>query len=474
VLEARSEERLRSTYPAPTPHPPPPSPPLPRRSCASRSYSFRLPITSAPQCLFAFLRGWRGEFWRGDFLLGRVQHICIYVFMFWSQDTAASKLREAQDLRVYTAITLMENFTAALNVLFDEIRAMREEALVFPTEAISLCDKMNFKQVKSNSANQLIHCQHLFDQEQVRDRETLSAQAVEFLLADTSSTSISSVLQKYLQGTDDAKERALAAVGPPAEGIVEAALQQVLALPSDSGVDVKLRLNRNYDECCRSEAERVLLQKTIRAELSVALGVDLDRLEIERFGRGSVIVDFCILPASQDGEGGASISSEKNKRGKEQLDSRALAQLLLLQMADPTSKLRKCPTLSSATTLHWIHTPLIPAREAKRAVRRLAAEIDFKSKALRELKQEKDENESLLHMMTAAAIQIQRLNRGMKGRQASKLKHRQQLKAVTLQRVFRGHKDRKRVATVRAAMKQTDLTLRAALLQAHILKNPLY
>jgi len=51
------------------------------------------------------------------------------------QDAAASKLREAQDLRVYTAITLMENFTAALHVLFDEILILREEAIVFPTGA---------------------------------------------------------------------------------------------------------------------------------------------------------------------------------------------------------------------------------------------------------------------------------------------------------------------------------------------------
>ena len=51
------------------------------------------------------------------------------------QDAAASKLREAQDLRVYTAITLMENFTDALNVLFDEILILREEAIVFPTGA---------------------------------------------------------------------------------------------------------------------------------------------------------------------------------------------------------------------------------------------------------------------------------------------------------------------------------------------------
>ena len=105
------------------------------------------------------------------------------------------------------------------------------------------------------------------------------------------------------------------------------------------------------------------------------------------------------------------------------------------------------------------------AREAKRAVRRLTAEIDEKSKVLRELKQEKDENESLLHTATGAAIQIQRLNRGMKGRQASKLKRLQQLRALTLQRVFRGHVDRKRAAVVRAAMQQTDATVREALLQ---------
>jgi len=50
-------------------------------------------------------------------------------------------------MQLYTAITLMDNFTAALNVLYDEILEIRKEAIDFPTESVSLCDKMNFKQV---------------------------------------------------------------------------------------------------------------------------------------------------------------------------------------------------------------------------------------------------------------------------------------------------------------------------------------
>ena len=37
---------------------------------------------------------------------------------------------------------------------------------------------------------------------------------IEFLLADTSSTSISKQLQTYIQGTEDAKERMLSGAGP--------------------------------------------------------------------------------------------------------------------------------------------------------------------------------------------------------------------------------------------------------------------
>ena len=207
-----------------------------------------------------------------------------------------------------------------------------------------------------------------------------------------------------------------------------------------------------------------VLSKTICAELAAALGIDPTRLEIERFGKGSILVDFCILPPLEDGAGSALAVAPPG--GKTQmklpLDAQGLAALLTVQLADPTSKLRKCPVISSVTHLDWTPAPLILAREAKRAIRRLTADIDIKSKVLRALKQEKDEHEAVLHAAAAAAIHIQRVYRGMKGRHLAKRQRTWQTNALTLQRVYRGHTTRARVAKLRAALSVTDEKQRAA------------
>jgi hypothetical protein len=90
------------------------------------------------------------------------------------QDIAASKIRQAKELRLFTAITLMDNYTSAMNLLYDEILRVRKDALEFPSNSVSLCDKMNFKQVKINSANEPMERQRLVDEEHMRDRRTLS------------------------------------------------------------------------------------------------------------------------------------------------------------------------------------------------------------------------------------------------------------------------------------------------------------
>jgi hypothetical protein len=169
------------------------------------------------------------------------------------QDIAASKIRQAQELRLFTAITLMDNYTSTMNLLYDEILRVRKDALEFPSNSVSLCDKMNFKQVKINSANELMECQRLVDEEQMRDRRTLAVEQLDFLLSDTTSTSISKQLQSYIQGTEDAKDRLLASVAPP--NAATATLSPEPALPSSEGVDVRLRLNRNYDDTCRSAGQ---------------------------------------------------------------------------------------------------------------------------------------------------------------------------------------------------------------------------
>jgi hypothetical protein len=114
------------------------------------------------------------------------------------QDIAASKTRQAQELRLFTAITLMDNYTSAMNLLYDEILRVRMDALEFPSNSVSLCDKMNFKQVKINSANEHMERQRLVDEEQMRDRRTLAAEQVDFLLSDTTSTSITKQLQQKI------------------------------------------------------------------------------------------------------------------------------------------------------------------------------------------------------------------------------------------------------------------------------------
>ena len=106
----------------------------------------------------------------------------------------------------------MENFTAALNVLYDEILLLRSEGLEFPTEAVALCDKMNFKQVKINASTELMERQRMLEEEKNRDRAVLVNQQLEFLLQDSSSTSLSKELQRYMQGSEESKQRVVAAV----------------------------------------------------------------------------------------------------------------------------------------------------------------------------------------------------------------------------------------------------------------------
>ena len=94
---------------------------------------------------------------------------------------AASKIRQAQELRLFTAITLIDNYTSAMDLLYDEILRVRKDApLEFPSKSVSFCDKMNFKQVKINSANELMERRRIVDEEQIRDRRTLAAQQLDF------------------------------------------------------------------------------------------------------------------------------------------------------------------------------------------------------------------------------------------------------------------------------------------------------
>lgn len=252
-------------------------------------------------------------------------------------DEAASRSRQAHDLRLFTVITLMENFTAALNVLYDEILLLRSEGLEFPTEAVALCDKMNFKQVKINASTELMERQRMLEEEKNRDRAVLVNQQLEFLLQDSSSTSLSKELQRYMQGSEESKQRVVAAVAPPssADGAAaQATAGEGAVVPlSKVSVDAKLRLNRNFDESCASEADRKQLEKTILAELAAVLSVPPGRLEIERFGRGSVVVHFCILPlTAEDQTDTGAWGGQRAGRPQEPQDATSLAQVLRLQM----------------------------------------------------------------------------------------------------------------------------------------------
>ena len=142
-----------------------------------------------------------------------------------------------------------------------------------------------------------------------------------------------------------------------------------------------------------------------------------------------------------------------------------MAQVLQVQLADPASRLRKCPVISSAVELEWATAPSIPVREARRKIRRLHGELEELSQTVRQLKQEKDENESLLHTAGASAVEIQRMFRGVLGRQAARMRRRQVASVRTILRVARGYASRKKVAKLRAALLVRDEATRDAMLQ---------
>ena len=140
-----------------------------------------------------------------------------------------------------------------------------------------------------------------------------------------------------MQGSEESKQRVVAAVAPPSSAYgaaAQATAGEGAVVPlSKVSVDAKLRLNRNFDESCASEADRKQLEKTILAELAAVLSVPPGRLEIERFGRGSVVVHFCILPlTAEDQTDTGAWGGQRAGRPQEPQDATSLAQVLRLQM----------------------------------------------------------------------------------------------------------------------------------------------
>ena len=81
------------------------------------------------------------------------------------QDMTVSKNRQSQELRLFTVIKLMDNYTSSINLLYDDIFQVRKDELELWSDSVSLCDKMTFNQVKINSANDLMDHQCLVDEE---------------------------------------------------------------------------------------------------------------------------------------------------------------------------------------------------------------------------------------------------------------------------------------------------------------------
>ena len=114
---------------------------------------------------------------------------------------------------------------------------------------------------------------------------------------------------------------------------------------------------------CWSQADIAVLENNVRAELASVLGIDPARLEIERVGRGSVIVDFCILPPPEESEdvgGGAAGGGgwgEQGRKSKVVLDAQALAELLRVQVCGANHAHAHTPIHTAGHTRAYLVNP---------------------------------------------------------------------------------------------------------------------
>ncbi|EKX53570.1 hypothetical protein GUITHDRAFT_132680 [Guillardia theta CCMP2712] len=423
---------------------------------------------------------------RYDILL--LEHQALDMRRQAEHDQAVSNMRQAANTRLFSVLSLLENFNKSLDVLYEEIMQLRQDRTDFAKKCVNLCEKMNFKQVKVDSTLEFFECENALEEEKKRDRSILSMQAIEFLLSDDT---IAKPLQAYLKASEDAKTQLLQSCSNLPDGAGElvpesSGLQDDKTREKIEFVDAKLKLNRRFEDL-QTDTDRIALEKSVVTELSMSLGISQERFEVERFSRGSIIIHFSILPQKkEDAPFGRPLerrssqlerkssmlerrSSQLERRTsmlvKEELDSGFIAMILKDMVNDPSSRLRRGLVLSSCTEFSWMAAPEIPAREAKREIKRLEVEIEEVSKYLRAIKQQKEDQAEVLRRAVHASIEIQRVYRGMQGRVKVRRIHMAIEAADTLQRVWRGHVARVQFMKMKEAMDMKNEREREALLR---------